>query len=193
MIGTPVWLKMLQNQQKWKLTQNFLLQKLCWYNEFNSQGDQEGNWLKLENIGQHFQIWKEYIPKIHRLALIAFPGKIHLIFYFRFKCNAVGLGTSFLFQPVMIWNQKSNCPLKRSQKNCLVKDSPTGGKTLGSEPWTSWHTICNYVHLSANNNMITHLFHLTFYLAWPLFNVANKHYNSRYGNHNNFYRAGKGV
>ena len=99
-----------------KIDTKFLLQKLCWSPEFNSQGDQDGNWLKLENISQHFQVWKEYIPKIHPLALIAFPGKIHLIFYFQFKCNAVGLGTSFLFQPVMTWNQKSNCPLKRSQK-----------------------------------------------------------------------------
>ena len=106
--GTPVWLKTLQNQQKWKLTQKFILQKLCWYTEFNSQGDQDGNWLKLEK-------------KIHILASIAFPGKIHLIFYFWFKCNAVGLGTSFLFQPVMILNQKSKCLLKRSLKTVLWK------------------------------------------------------------------------
>lgn len=124
MIGTPVWLKMLQNQQKWKLTQNVLLRKLCWYNEFNSQGDQDGNWLKLANTGQHFQVRKKHIPKIHLLASIAFPGKIHLIFYFRFKCNAVGLGTSFPFQQVMIWNQKSNCSLKRSQKTVLWKILP---------------------------------------------------------------------
>lgn len=84
-----------------KIDTKFLLQKLCRSPEFNSQGDQDGNWLKLENISQHFQVWKEYIPKIHPLALIAFPGKIHLIFYFQFKCNAVSLGTSFLFQPVM--------------------------------------------------------------------------------------------
>lgn len=72
-----------------KIDTKVYLQKLCWYTEFNSQGDQDGNWLKLEK-------------KIHILASIAFPGKIHLIFYLWFKCNAVGLGTSFLFQPVMI-------------------------------------------------------------------------------------------
>lgn len=60
--GTPVWLKTLQNQQKWKLTQKFILQKLCWYTEFNSQGDQDGNWLKLEKKNPYFSIdsfsWK---------------------------------------------------------------------------------------------------------------------------------------
>lgn len=96
---------MVKNSSKsteMKIDTKFLLQKLCWSTEFNSQGDQDGNWLKLENIGQHFQVWKEYIPKNPSFSIDSFSWKIHLIFYFRFKCNAVGIGTSFPFQPVMI-------------------------------------------------------------------------------------------
>lgn len=106
--GTPVWLKTLQNQQKWKLTQKFILQNFA--GTLNSI-------LRVIRMETGWNLKK----KIHILASIAFPGKIHLIFYLWFKCNAVGLGTSFLFQPVMIWNQKPKCPLKRSLKTVLWK------------------------------------------------------------------------
>lgn len=37
-----------------------------------AQGDKDGKGLKVEIIGQHFQLWMQYIPEIHKNLLLTF-------------------------------------------------------------------------------------------------------------------------